>query len=237
MIGEGWDTEPCERRCKRVITAIVRLANAQGHWGDQSWAPMLGTVMGWVSLRAAHYAGIKVGGSPDLTAKHLVQQMQVGLAQQQGSWMHTLYKNATGIRVLYALGMDDEPIAKRAFSRREAARQQRQHGVFAGRRRRISRVSPDHGNDAAKRRRRLGHLVSRRSATRSSACKTATARWTGHHCITSRTFCTAAAILVLTAPIAICRSRRRNRINKSRNRTQNNADEGRRLEESLQPRN
>jgi len=24
--------------------------------------------------------------------------------------------------------------------------------------------------------------------------------WTGHHCITSRTFCTAAAILVLTAP-------------------------------------
>ena len=29
--------------------------------------------------------------------------------------MHTLYKNATGIRVLYALGMDDEPIAKKAF--------------------------------------------------------------------------------------------------------------------------
>jgi hypothetical protein len=24
--------------------------------------------------------------------------------------------------------------------------------------------------------------------------------WTGHHCITSRTFCTAAAILVLTSP-------------------------------------
>jgi hypothetical protein len=24
--------------------------------------------------------------------------------------------------------------------------------------------------------------------------------WTGHHCITSRTFCTAAAVLVLSAP-------------------------------------
>ena len=62
----------CATACKRVIAAIVGSQTPQGHWGDQSWAPMLGTVMGWVSLRAAHYAGIKVGGSPELTAKHLV---------------------------------------------------------------------------------------------------------------------------------------------------------------------
>ena len=60
-----------------MIAAIVGSQTPQGHWGDQSWAPMLGTVMGWVSLRASHYAGIKVGGSPELTAKHLVQQMQM----------------------------------------------------------------------------------------------------------------------------------------------------------------
>jgi hypothetical protein len=93
VIGEGWDTEPVRTALKRVVAAIVGSQAASGNWGDQSWAPMLGTVMGWVSLRAAHYAGIKVGGSPDLTAKHLVQQMQVQLAQHQGSWMHTLYKN------------------------------------------------------------------------------------------------------------------------------------------------
>lgn len=32
------------------------------------------------------------------------------------------------------------------------------------------------------------------------AVQNADGSWTGHHCITSRTFCTAAAILVLTAP-------------------------------------
>src|SRR5689334_4523734 len=63
VIGEGWDTEPVRTALKRVIAAIVRSQTAQGHWGDQSWAPMLGTVMGWVSLRAGHYAGIRVGGS------------------------------------------------------------------------------------------------------------------------------------------------------------------------------
>ena len=32
------------------------------------------------------------------------------------------------------------------------------------------------------------------------AVQNADGSWTGHHCITSRTFCTAAAILVLTSP-------------------------------------
>ena len=116
VIGEGWDTEPVRNGLKKVITAIVGSQTPDGHWGNQSWAPTLGTVMGWVCLRAAHYSGMKVGGSPELTAKHLVASMSSQLNQNQGSWMHTLYKNATGIRVLYALGMDEEPIAKKAFA-------------------------------------------------------------------------------------------------------------------------
>ena len=116
VIGEGWDTEPVRNGLKKVITAIVGSQTPDGHWGNQSWAPTLGTVMGWVCLRAAHYSGMRVGGSPELTAKHLVASMSSQLNQNQGSWMHTLYKNATGIRVLYALGMDEEPIAKKAFA-------------------------------------------------------------------------------------------------------------------------
>ena len=160
VIGEGWDTEPVRDALKKVVTAIVGSQSASGNWGDQSWAPMLGTVMGWVSLRAAHMAGMKVGGSPDLTAKHLVQQMQTQLAQQQQSWMHTLYKNATGIRVLYALGMDDDPVAKKGFRRRGGVHQAGQHGLFAGRRRGVSGVPPDHRDDAPKGWRRLGDVVS-----------------------------------------------------------------------------
>ena len=199
VIGEGWDTEPVRDGLKRVITAIVGSQTQQGHWGDQSWAPMLGTVMGWVSLRAAHYAGIKVGGSSDLVANYIVQQMQVNLAQNQGSWMHTLYKNATGIRVLYALGKDDDPIAKKAFADVEQL------------------VNKDNTafSQAGGEEYLAFHLITETMLQKGGddwatwfptmrdkivGVQNADGSWTGHHCITSRTFCTAAAILVLTAP-------------------------------------
>jgi hypothetical protein len=199
VIGEGWDTEPVRDGLKRVVTAIVGSQTQQGHWGDQSWAPMLGTVMGWVGLRAAHYAGIKVGGSSDLVANYIVQQMQVNLAQNQGSWMHTLYKNATGIRVLYALGKDDDPIAKKAF---EDVKQlvNKDNTAF----------SQAGGEEYL-----AFHLITETMLQKGGddwgtwyptmrdkivGVQNADGSWTGHHCITSRTFCTAAAILVLTAP-------------------------------------
>jgi hypothetical protein len=199
VIGEGWDTEPVRTALKRVVAAIVRSQTAGGNWGDQSWAPMLGTVMGWVALRAAHYAGIRVGGSPDLTAKHLVQQMQVQLAQHQGSWMHTLYKNATGIRVLYALGMEDEPIAKRALadvkqlvSKDNTAFSQAGGEEYLAFHLITETMLQKGGDDWA-----AWYPTMR---DRVVGVQNSDGSWTGHHCITSRTFCTAAAILVLTAP-------------------------------------
>lgn len=199
VIGEGWDTEPVRNALKKVVTAIIGSQSASGNWGDQSWAPMLGTVMGWVSLRAAHMAGMKVGGSPELTAKHLVQQMQQQLAQHQGSWMHQLYKNATGIRVLYALGMEDEEIAKKAFNE-VASFIKRDNTAF----------SQAGGEEYL-----AFHLITETMLQKGGddwatwfptvrdkvvAVQNSDGSWTGHHCITSRTFCTAAAILVLGAP-------------------------------------
>jgi hypothetical protein len=199
VIGEGWDTEPVRNALKRVIAAIVKSQTAEGHWGNQSWAPTLGTVMGWVALRASHYAGMKVGSSPELTAKHLVQQMSTSLNQNQGSWMHTLYKNATGIRVLYALGMEDEPIAKKAFADVESL-VKRDNTAF----------SQAGGEEYL-----AFHLITETMLQKGGrdwalwfptlrdkiiAVQNSDGSWTGHHCITSRTFCTAAAILVLSAP-------------------------------------
>src|SRR5437016_5976773 len=82
--------ESVRNALRKGTAAIVATQSPDGHWGNQSWAPTLGTVMGWVALRAAHYAGIKVGNSPETTAKHLVQQMSTSLAHESGSWMHTL---------------------------------------------------------------------------------------------------------------------------------------------------
>lgn len=199
VIGEGWDAEPVRLALKKVVTAIVGSQTPDGHWGNQSWAPTLGTVMGWVALRAAHYAGMKVGSSPDITAKHLVQQMSTSLNQNQGSWMHTLYKNATGIRVLYALGMEDEPIAKRAFT-----------DVLGLVKKDNTAFSQAGGEEYL-----AFHLITETMLQKGGddwatwfptmrekivGVQNADGSWTGHHCITSRTFCTAAALLVLTAP-------------------------------------
>ncbi|WP_254510301.1 hypothetical protein [Anatilimnocola floriformis] len=199
VIGEGWDTEPVRDGLKKIITAIIGTQTPEGHWGNQSWAPTLGTVMGWVALRASHYAGMKVGSSPELTAKHLVQQMSTSLNQNQGSWMHTLYKNATGIRVLYALGMENEDVAKKAFKDVEQL------------------VNKDNTafSQAGGEEYLAFHLITETMLQKGGkdwatwfptirekilAVQNADGSWTGHHCITSRTFCTAAAILVLTSP-------------------------------------
>jgi hypothetical protein len=142
---------------------------------------------------------MKVGGSPDLTAKHLEQQMQTQLAQNQGSWMHTLYKNATGIRVLYALGMDDDPVAKKAFA-----------DVVSFIKRDNTAFSQAGGEEYL-----AFHLITETMLQKGGddwatwfptvrdkiiAVQNSDGSWTGHHCITSRTFCTAAAVLVLSSP-------------------------------------
>lgn len=198
-IGEGWDTEPVREALKRVVAAIVGTQTPEGHWGNQSWAPTLGTVMGWVALRAAHYSGLKVGGSPDLTAKHLLQQMSATANPNQGSWMHTLYKNATGVRVLYALGMEKEAAAKKAFS-----------DV-------LQLVSKDNTafSQAGGEEYLAFHLITETMLQEGGegwnkwfptvrdkiiGVQNSDGSWTGHHCITSRTFCTAAAVLVLSSP-------------------------------------
>ena len=58
-------------------------------------------------LRASDFAGIRVGSSPNKTADHLITQMKQTINQRDGGWMHTLYKNATGIRVLFEMKPHD----------------------------------------------------------------------------------------------------------------------------------
>lgn len=197
VLGEGYDIEPVRVALKRVVTAIVNSQQASGNWGDQSWAPMLGTVMGWVSLRAADAVGLKVGKSPETTANHIIQTM--GGTLNEGSWMHTLYKNATGVRVLFAMGRDNEDVAKKAFK-----------GVEDLVKRDNTAFSQAGGEEYL-----AFHLITETMLQKGGddwkawfpvirdkiiAVQNSDGSWTGHHCITSRTFCTAAAILVLSSP-------------------------------------
>lgn len=182
----------------KLTETVVGAQSNRGDWGQESWAPTLGTVMGWTSLRSAHFAGFKVGGSPEKTAQHLMRQMKSNLGNRQ-HWMHTLYKNATGIRVLYAMGKDTEEISKRAF-KDVIALVKRDNTAF---------------NQAGGEEFLAFHLITETMLQKEDedwktwfpivrkkmvSVQNKNGSWTGHHCITSRTFCTAAAVLVLSAP-------------------------------------
>lgn len=199
VIGEGWDPAPVRKGLGKLVRVITRMQTEQGNWRGRSWAPTLGTVMGWVSLRGAHFAGFKVEASAERTANHLIQVMQNKISKRSGSWMHTLYKNATGIRVLYAMGKEDEPIAKKAFA-----------DV-------CQLVGKDNTpfSSAGGEEYLAFHLITETMLQRGGQewaewypvvrnkiikVQNTDGSWTGRHCITSRTFCTAAALLVLTAP-------------------------------------
>ncbi|HMO13575.1 MAG TPA: hypothetical protein PKD64_11885 [Pirellulaceae bacterium] len=197
LVGEEANTESTLTALRKVVTAIVR-SQQNGHWGNQSWAPTLGTVMGWVSLRAAGFAGLTVGAAPEKTAEHLIREMRQNLGTSQG-WMHDLYKKATGIRVLYEMGRDSEDIARKAFA-----------DV-------LNLVTKDNTpfSQAGGEEYLAFHLITETmlqkggddwnkwfSVVRDKIVnvQNSDGSWTGHHCITSRTFCTAAAVLVLTSP-------------------------------------
>ena len=202
VMGQGRSAQMVQPSLKKLVDAVVRGQTEAGNWRGQSWAPTLGTVMGWCSLRSSDLAGIKVGGAPDKVANFLIKQMKAELGKLSGNrsnWMHTLYKNATGIRVLYAMGMEKEEISKRAFKDvRELVNKDNTAFTQAG------------GEEYL-----AFHLITETMLQKGGAdwklwfptlrdkiigVQNRDGSWAGAHCITSRTFCTAAACLVLAAP-------------------------------------
>ena len=199
VIGEGDDPGLVKKRLEKLTNVIVKQQTSQGNWRGSSWAPTLGTVMGWVCLRASHFAGFKVEASAKKVANHLRNVMKSRIGSRRRGWMHTLYKNATGIRVLYALGEENSAIAKKAFA-----------DVLAFVSRDNTPFSQAGGEEYL-----AFHLITDTMLQKGGpnwkkwfpvvrdkiiGVQNADGSWAGKHCITSRTFCTAASLLVLTAP-------------------------------------
>lgn len=198
IVGQGKNQLATEEALRRVLGAIVRAQDSDGSWGSESWAPVLGTVMGWVSLRASHQAGLTVGAAPQKTAEHLLKKMQRNINNQRG-WMHQLYKNATGIRVLFEMQEEHHDIAQKAFKDvLELVTKGNTPFTQAGGEEflafhLITETMLKKGGDDWN----AWFPVVRDKLIR---VQNQDGSWTGHHCITSRTFCSAAAILVLTSP-------------------------------------
>ena len=199
VLGQGWADEQIRPALGKLLATIAKMQTPNGSWAGEAWAPVLGQVMGWISLRAGNNAGYKVEGSAIKVADYLVKLMEKNIGDRGGGWMMTLYKNATGVRVLHTMGRDKEKIAKDALQ-----------GVFQLVTRDMQAFTNAGGEEYL-----AFHLITETllqrggdewgrwfPVVRDKMIKTQNAdgSWTGKHCITSRVFCTAAAILVLSAP-------------------------------------
>ena len=193
----GFYEKDVRRGLEKLVRIIGRAQREDGTWGNESWAPVLGTVLGWESLRSAHSCGLTVNASAERAGTTLLERFKHKSTPED--WMHNFYKEASGIRVLHSLGYHDDPLFTECVERLiHLARTERRLFVQAGGEEYLafflvsecllqnSRPSWEPWYPAVR-----DQLVRQQNRDGS---------WSGHHCITARTFCTAAALLTLQAP-------------------------------------
>lgn len=200
MMGETAGTIRYMRALRRLEKYISSNQKRNGSWGSDAWAPLLATACGWVSLRAANFAGISVSGTSQKAGDYLVKNMpQIGRVWGGDSWYHRLYGTAAGLRVLYAQGRDQEKKAQTALGDILALveKSNRAFGGAGGEEyltfHYLTEMLMQKGGEDWQRwypnvRDKLIRVQNRDGS------------WTGHHCITSRTFSTACALMTLSAP-------------------------------------
>jgi hypothetical protein len=198
LLGEAAEAESDVRAALEKLVAIVCRAQGQdGTWGNESWAPVLGTVLGWECLRASSSAGLRVDASARLAGEALLKNLQNNKADRH-SWMHDFYKNASGVRVLYSLNFRHERAFQDCVARiLRIAKEDDRPFVEAGGEEYLAFFlvtecllqEPDESWSA-------WYPTVRDKIMR---VQNADGSWSGHHCITARTFCTAAAMLTLQA--------------------------------------
>lgn len=200
VVGDaGYYEEDVSRRLKTLVEVISRAQQADGTWGSESWAPILGTVLGWESMRSASSCGMRVEGAIKLAVDAMLQNLREVDQQNASSWMHNFYKEASAIRVLYSNGYHDDDVFHETVDRLiQTARTDSRYFKFAGGEEYLSfflvtecilqspRAEAEKWFPLVR-----DNLIDVQNQDGS---------WTGHHCIINRSFCTAAALLTLQAP-------------------------------------
>lgn len=191
--------EDVTRALNKCVWIICQTQRKEGTWGNESWAPVLGTVLGWESLRVSSSTGLEVNASAKNAGEALMKQFRETNGKDEGSWMHSLYKDASSVRVLYSLNYRNDPVFQDCVKRiiriaRDDPRPFEQAGgeeylaFFFVTECLLNERDPDWQSWYPTVHRRILKMQNTDGS------------WTGHHCITARTFCTAAALLTLQAP-------------------------------------
>ena len=194
----GLADEAIRVELRRLIDRICKAQLPDGTWGDDSWAPVLGTVLGWECLRSAHSAGFAVNALAREAGGSLLKKLSDQKLAKGNNWMHTFYKEAACLRVLRSLQLDRDPVfdetVKRLLGIAQGSNPYQQAGgeEFLA----FYLVSECLMKDEQPERTSWQPLITPKIIT----IQNRDGSWTGHHCITDRTFCTSCALLTLMAP-------------------------------------
>ncbi|MBX3439175.1 MAG: hypothetical protein KF861_16920 [Planctomycetaceae bacterium] len=192
----GYEAEIREA-LEKLIDHICRAQGHDGTWGTEAWAPVLGTVLGWECLQVASSVGFEVHASARLVGEALLKELK-SLPEENGNWMFNFYKNASSLRVLHSLNHRSDPIFHETVERllKTVAYDKRPFQLAGGEEYLafylvteclIQNPRPEWRSWYPRVVEGLQHVQNHDGS------------WTGHHCITDRTFCTAAALLTLLA--------------------------------------
>ncbi len=196
------DSGTVEQDVRQALEKLVRLISEtqgkDGTWGNESWAPVLGTVLGWESLRASVSCGLKVEASAELAGKALMKNLEAHTEHPQ-DWMHNFYKEAASIRVLHSLGYRNDPVFEDAVLRIvKLVQEDDRPFVQAGGEEFLAfSLVTESILQNPRESWKPWYPTVRDKLIR---VQNKDGSWSGHHCITARTFCTAAALLTLQAP-------------------------------------
>lgn len=183
---------------EKLVKHICQKQGKDGTWGDDSWAPILGTVLGWECLRAASSAGLRIDASEQQVGKALLKKLKQQNSNEN-NWMHQFYKEAASVRVLYSMNYRDTPEFQECV-KKILDTVQNENRVFqsAGGEEYLAFYFVT--ECMLKEKRPEWQVWYPRVRDQFVRTQNRDGSWKGHHCITDRTFCTAAAVLTLLSP-------------------------------------
>ncbi|MBI4613985.1 MAG: terpene cyclase/mutase family protein [Planctomycetes bacterium] len=205
MLGDAELDNQIASELARLVGYIDRTQQADGSWNDSSTEPMITTVIAWEALRSAFSAGIEIqAAGVDKTLQYIRESCYdpaSGIFRDLrwgGASNLRFITQGGALRVLYGMGEGKTEMAKKGTEALFHTTFAQDYGGSAG------------GEDF------LGALFATQAllheegatwqrwwgTTRKTLAdlQNADGSWTGHHCITGRTFCTATALWTLLLP-------------------------------------
>jgi hypothetical protein len=187
---------------RKLLRRIDRLQLPDGRWGGGGPAgDMLPTVTAWLALRSGYFSGFNVRkASVEKTLRFVRRKFnpRTGLFGEGTGFGFRFFETPCALRILYGMGLKNLKITKRATQTMLKIGWASDFGGMGGGEDYLSALFATQsliheGGKAWKRWFRYIRKILLKLQNGDGS-------WTGSHCITGRTFCTACALLTLQTP-------------------------------------